>query len=257
MELLAILDSRGDSSALANLLPEAGNIHGNNAVFRRCVGRLGVRHRHFEAALANFVHAGTRNPNDWQSFLYMAAIEQENQRGDRALIYYRRAFQGLPNSPALWNNVGLCIQVRSRREAVVACYQKASFLAPFESAPLINMGLVFLEMGMYCSAAIVLRRAVALDPAAELAQEGLAIALMNLQEFNEAVAIFEAELKKRTNHSLLINLAICHARAGKATAAKALFQAFMKLIKDEPTLESLYPIPGVLAPMFASLPDDC
>jgi Bardet-Biedl syndrome 4 protein len=252
LELIGVLNSRDDADGMANLLPEASNVHGNSAAFRRRVGHFDVRHRRFEDALGHFAYASRRDPRDCQSFLYGAAIEQENQRGDCALDYYRRAFQGLPNSPALWNNVGLCIQVRSRREAVVACCQKASFLAPFEAAPLINMGLIFLEMGMYCSAAIVLRRAVALDGGSQLAHEGLAIALMNLHEFDEAIAIFEGELKKSRTHSLLINFAICLYRAGRLEEAGKVFQGFVKVVEEEPTLESLYPAKGVLASMLSS-----
>jgi cation transporter-like permease len=41
-------------------------------------------------------------------------------------------------------------------------------------------------------------------------------------------------------------------RAGRLEEAGKVFQGFVKVIEEEPTLESLYPAKGVLASMFSS-----
>lgn len=251
LELINIYESQHDSSGLNGIITEAMKYHSNNAVLRRRIGKLEISQRQFSKALSHIQFALQRDPNDSLSDLLAGSIEQENLHIDKALDYYRKAFQGISNSPALWNNVALCIQVRSRREAVVACCRRAMFFAPFESMPLTNMGLVYLEMGLYCSAAIVLRKARNLDISVSQATEGLAIALMNLGEYEEAITLFKSDLQKNSNHQTLINLAICYYRSGKMQEAKSNFDRFMRIVNDEPALEASYPIKDVLVPMFS------
>lgn len=251
LELINIYESQHDTSALNGILSEAMKYHSNNAILRRRIGKLEISQKHFSKALSHINFAISRDPNDSLSYLLAGSIEQENLHIDDALNYYRKAFLGLSNSPALWNNVALCLQVRSRREAVVACCRRAMFYAPFEAMPLANMGLVYLEMGLYCSAAIVLKKARNLDIGAIPAIEGLAIALMNLGEYNEAISIFKSELQKSPSHQTLINLAICYYRAGRMQEASSAFEKFMKIINDEPALEANYPVKDILIPMFS------
>ncbi|KAK8882262.1 hypothetical protein M9Y10_044904 [Tritrichomonas musculus] len=251
LELINIYESQHDTSALNGILSEAMKYHSNNAILRRRIGKLEISQKHFSKALSHINFAISRDPNDSLSYLLAGSIEQENLHIDDALNYYRKAFLGLSNSPALWNNVALCLQVRSRREAVVACCRRAMFYAPFEAMPLANMGLVYLEMGLYCSAAIVLKKARNLDIGAIPAIEGLAIALMNLGEYNEAISIFKSELQKSPSHQTLINLAICYYRAGRMQEASSAFEKFMKIINDEPALEASYPVKDILIPMFS------
>ncbi|OHT01145.1 TPR Domain containing protein [Tritrichomonas foetus] len=252
LELINIYEIQKDSSALSSIISEAMKYHSNNAVLRRRIGKLNIARNRLSKALSHLQFALTRDETDSLSYLLAGSIEQENQHFDDALTYYRKAFVGLSNSPALWNNVALCIQLRSRREAVVACCKRAMFFSPFEALPLTNIGLTFLEMGLYCSAAIVLRRARSLDPSVRGAAEGLAVALMNLGDYDESIHLLQNELQKTSDHELSINLAICFYKAGKMKEAKSQFMKFMKMMKEEPALEASYPIKNVLVPMFTN-----
>jgi tetratricopeptide (TPR) repeat protein len=115
------------------------------------------------------------------------------------------------------------------------------------------MGLIFLELGMYCSAAIVLKRARALDISCTGVNQGLALALMNVGEFEDAITILKNELQKCCSIDVAINLAICNYRAQKKEDALTAFRMFMKLLSEEPAFEASYPVRNVIVPMFAEL----
>lgn len=256
LELMNVYEQQRDFSSFQSLMIEALKIHGNNTQLRRRIGKFLIGRQQNSVALSHLKFAYEKDPTDCQAYLLAGSIEQENTHIQEALDLYRRSFSGLSNSPALWTNVALCIQTRSRLEAVIACCKRAAFYAPFEGLPLTNMGLVFLEMGLYCSAAIYLRRAKNLDPSCKGVGEGLAMALMNLKQYDEAIQIFNSELQKGYSHQTLINLAICFYKAGRAKEANAAFEKFQKLMAEEPSLEANYPLKKILIPMFTdkSLP---
>jgi Bardet-Biedl syndrome 4 protein len=253
LELLTVYETKDDRKGIQSLVNEALKHYSTNPALRRRIGKIELRLARYDNATNHFKASLARDPHDCQSYLYSGSIAHEHARGDRAMELYRRAFPGLSSSPALWNNVGLCLQVRLKPEAVLACCKRATFYAPFEAVPLVNMGLIFLELGMYCSAAIVLKRARALDIGCPSVNQGLAIALMNVGEYAEAMAILKNELQKSCTIDAAINLAICAYRAGKNEEALAAFRTFRKLLAEEPAHESSYPVRGVLAPMFAEL----
>ena len=254
LEELDVFEAQKDYKSMRSLIDEALTKHPSNAVLRRRVGKFFLSQSQYADASTQFVNAYTRDPQDYQSKLLAASIEQEGQHQEKAIKLYRKAYIGLNNSPALWNNVSMCINTRNKTEAAIACCKKAVFYAPFEAVPLSNMGLNYLEMGLYCSAAVALKRALALDPTIENAGEGLGIALMNLGQYDQAAKAFIKEIQKGKTHRLLMNTAICMYRAKKYKEAKALFESFKKLIKDEPAYINLYPYETVLLPMFNNLP---
>jgi len=252
IELINVYESENDSSSIFALIKEARNKHPTNCLLLKRVGKYFLSQRMFSEALEEFSLAIERDPSDFQSVLMSASIEQHNQNIDTAIGLYRKAFIGVPNSTALWNNASLCIMSRNKSEASISCCIKSSMISPFESIPLTNLGLNYLDVGRYCSAAICLKRALKLDPGCEGANEGLAVALMNLGEYKPAIKLLEKELQKYSSHRLLINLAICYFHSNDYVNANETFQRFLKLVADEPAIESLYPINQILIPMFNS-----
>lgn len=260
LELIDIYEAEKNLGEIETLLNEALKYHGNNTILRKRIGRLSLRLKRFDQALNDFTFAFTRDRDDYQSMLYAGSIQQENQSTTTAMLLYRKSFVGVSGSPALWNNVALCVQARQRREAVITCCRKAMFFAPFEAVPVANLGLVFLEMGMFCSAAIALKRAKALDPNNQNAAIGLAVALMNLGDQKQAISILKKELEKAKEKRawknnvprILINLALSYRRDGAKDEATKTYAAFQKAIHEEVALESLYPV-DVLKKIFGGV----
>lgn len=67
---------------------------------------------------------------------------QDHADMDVALIKYRIAAVQTPNSPQLWNNIGMCFFGKQRYIAAIACLKKALYLGPFEWIISYNLGLV-------------------------------------------------------------------------------------------------------------------
>ena len=254
MEELSVFEAQKDYKSMKSLINEALSKHPSNAVLRRRVGKFYLSSSQYNEALSQFQYAYNRDKQDYQSMLLAGSIEQEEQHPEKAIRLYRRAYIGLSTSPALWNNVSMCITARNKTEAAVSCCKKAVFCAPFEAVPLSNLGLNYLEMGLYCSAAVALKRALALDPNCEDAGEGLGIALMNLGQYEQAAKAFIKEIHKGKTHRLLINTAICMYKSKKYKEAKTLFESFRKIVEDEPAYLSLYPYDNILLPLFSNLP---
>ena len=262
LDLINIYENEKNSKELEAIFVEALKYHENNPILRKRLAKMELRAKKYDSALTDFKFVCSKDPKDHQSMLCAAAIEQENQKNDAAMTLYRRAFVDVSVSAALWNNVALCLQARSRKEAVITCCRRAMFYAPFESLPVANMGLVFLDMGMFCSAAIALKRAKTMDPANQAASVGLAVALMNIGDYKEAVSILKKEWQRqrekkeqrsRRNHGLLINMALALYRDDKKDDAKKVFEEFQKVIDQEPAFESLYPI-STLRSLFNATP---
>jgi len=70
---------------------------------------------------------------------------QDHSDNDVALIKYRIAAVQTPNSPQLWNNIGMCFFGKQRYIASIACLKKALYLGPFEWIIGYNLGLVHLH----------------------------------------------------------------------------------------------------------------
>lgn len=249
IDQLNVFEALKDNQAIQAVIKEALQKHPANAMLHRKIGKIFLSQGAYQSAYEQFNIAFTRDPIDYQSYLLAAAIEQEMQRNENALKLYRRAYKGMPNSPALWNNVSMCVNPRNKAEAALACCKKAIFAAQLEAIPLANLGLNFLELGLYCSAAVALKRALKLDKNVENAAEGLGIALMNLGQYGPAFKLLKKEMDKESGHRATLNAAICLLRAGRGSDAFSLFQRFQEKVQDEPALESLYPM-DVLKNMF-------
>jgi Tfp pilus assembly protein PilF len=70
----------------------------------------------------------------------------------------------MPESPQLWNNIGMCFFGKKKHVAAVSCLKRASYLAPFDWKILYNLGLVHLTMQQYASAFHFLSASINLRP---------------------------------------------------------------------------------------------
>jgi Bardet-Biedl syndrome 4 protein len=94
----------------------------------------------------------TYDPKNAKTILAAGSIIQDNQDMDVALVKYRIAATQTPNSPQLWNNIGMCFFGKGKYVAAVSCLKRAVYLAPFEWIISYNLGIVHLTIGQYASA---------------------------------------------------------------------------------------------------------
>ena len=254
VELLNVFETLKDSKSLKSLFSESLKRYPNSSILNRRIGKIYLSQKHFHKAAEYFKIAYDKDPNDYNSLLLSGSIRQELNNSNRAIVMYRRAFKGLKNSPMLWNNVSLCISTTNKLEALISCCKKAIYCAQFEAIPLANMGLAFLELKLYCSAAIALRRSLKFDSHLNDVSEGLGISYMNLENYDLA----EKYLKKsigddsQKSHRPVINLAICYYRANKLSEARKLYTKFKDIVREEPSIETIYPMKE-LDELFSSI----
>jgi Bardet-Biedl syndrome 4 protein len=115
----------------------------------------------------------TFDPSHSKAILAAGAMIQEHGDFDVALSKYRVAAAASPESPQLWNNIGMCLFGKEKHVAAISCLKRAAYLAPFQWKVLYNLGLVHLSLGQHASAYHFLRAAVGLNPHGPDTSEGL------------------------------------------------------------------------------------
>ena len=153
--------------------------------------KLGNNNKSFEF-LGNSL---TYDPTSARTILGAGSIIQENQDMDVSLAKYRIAAVETPNSPQLWNNIGMCFFGKGKYVAAVACLKRANYLAPFESMVAFNLGVVHLTTGQFASAFHYFSSTINLQPSYGKAYMCLAIALAQLEDFDNACAAYEKALE--------------------------------------------------------------
>lgn len=114
-----------------------------------------------------FEHLGTAmafDPTHAKAILAAGSMMQSHHDYDVALSKYKVAAGEIPESPQLWNNIGMCFFGKKKLVAAVSCLKRANFLAPFDWKILYNLGLVHLNMQQYASAFHFLSASINLRP---------------------------------------------------------------------------------------------
>lgn len=130
----------------------------------------------------------------FQAILAAGSMMQTHGDFDVALTKYRIVACAVPESPPLWNNIGMCFFGKKKYVAVsvssfswfvfitgsasfpslspsacsllqaISCLKRANYLAPFDWKILYNLGLVHLTMQQYASAFHFLSAAINFQP---------------------------------------------------------------------------------------------
>ncbi|XP_074088767.1 BBSome complex member BBS4 isoform X5 [Macrotis lagotis] len=182
--------------------------------------QLGIYQKAFE----HLGNALTFDPTNYKAILAAGSMMQTHGDFDVALTKYRVVAYSVPESPPLWNNIGMCFFGKKKYVAVsvpfslffwglkellaltslfsslqaISCLKRANYLAPFDWKILYNLGLVHLTMQQYASAFHFLSAAINFQPKMGELYMLLAIALTNLEDtenadraYAEAVALDE------------------------------------------------------------------
>jgi Bardet-Biedl syndrome 4 protein len=110
---------------------------------------------------------------------------------DVALAKYKVAAQTVPESPPLWNNIGMCFFGKKKFVAAISCLKRANYLAPFDWKILYNLGLVHLTMQQYASAFHFLSASINLRPSRGQTFMLMAVALAHLEDPENATAAYD------------------------------------------------------------------
>lgn len=95
----------------------------------------------------------------------IGSIIQENSDYDLAISKYKIIIDKFPNSPELWNNIGLCFYGFDKQIASISCLRKANQICPISYEISFNLGINYLKNKQYVSAFVYLTNSINLNDA--------------------------------------------------------------------------------------------
>ncbi|KAM9275891.1 BBSome complex member BBS4 isoform 3-T3 [Morus bassanus] len=176
-----------------------------------------------------------------EATLAAGSMMQAHGDFDVALSKYRVVASAVPESPPLWNNIGMCFFGKKKYVAAISCLKRANYLAPFDWKILYNLGLVHLTMQQYASAFHFLSAAINFQPKMGELYMLLAVALTNLEDIENAKRSYEqAVALDKCNPLINLNYAVLLYNQGDKKGALCQYQEMEKKVnaaKDSSTLD--------------------
>lgn len=159
------------------------------------LGLLYMQVNQFQKAFENLGNAMTFDPSHTKAIMAAGSMMQNHADYDVAITKYRIAAANIPESPPLWNNIGMCFFGKKKYVAAISCLKRANYLAPFEWKILYNLGLVHLTMQQYASSFNFISAAINLKSDMAQLYMLLAISLTHLDDPEDAAQSYEHALK--------------------------------------------------------------
>nr|XP_014339446.1 PREDICTED: Bardet-Biedl syndrome 4 protein isoform X2 [Latimeria chalumnae] len=200
----------GDLAQTGDVYKKAVEFFPENTELLTTLGLLYLQFGVYQKAFEHLGNALTYDPSNYRAILAAGSMMQTHGDFDVALTKYRVAASAVPESPPLWNNIGMCFFGKKKYVAAISCLKRAHYLAPFDWKIVYNLGLVHLTMQQYASAFHFLSAAINLQPRMGELYMLLAVALTNLedpenakQSYEQAVALDHLALKSSEDSECL------------------------------------------------------
>ncbi|CAB1338981.1 unnamed protein product [Coregonus sp. 'balchen'] len=126
----------GDTDKAIEVYKSAVEFSPENAELLTTLGLLYLQLGKYQKAFEHLGNALTYDPNNYKT----------HGDFDVAMNKYRVAARMVPESPPLWNNIGMCFFGKKKYVAAISCLKRAHYLSPFDWKVLYNLGLVHLTM---------------------------------------------------------------------------------------------------------------
>ncbi|XP_041964726.1 Bardet-Biedl syndrome 4 protein isoform X1 [Alosa sapidissima] len=199
----------GDTAKAIEVYKCAVESSPENTDFLATLGLLYMQKGKYQKAFEYLGNALTYDPNHYKAILAAGSMMQTHGDFDVAMNKYRIAAYAVPESPPLWNNIGMCFFGKKKYVAAISCLKRANYLSPFDWKILYNLGLLHLTMQQYASAFHFLSAAINLQPKMGELYMLLAVALTNLDDVENARRSYEqAVLLDGSNPLVNLNFAV-------------------------------------------------
>lgn len=190
------------------------------------IGLTYLRLNDHQRAFDSLGNSLTYDPRNAKAILAAGSIIQDNGEMDVALHKYRVAAVQTPESPQLWNNIGMAMFGKEKHIAAISCLKRALFLDPFEWIISFNLGLVHLHTRQYASAFHHLNTSVNLKGDYAATFMYLGIALSYLQDSKNAIESFKKAISLEDTRLTRLNFAIVLYNAGEEDEARQHYRIF-------------------------------
>ncbi|KAJ7994670.1 hypothetical protein DPEC_G00251880 [Dallia pectoralis] len=215
----------GDTDKAIGTYKAAVEFSPENTELLTTLGLLYLQLGKYQKAFEHLGNALTYDPNNYKAILAAGSMMQTHGDFDVAINKYRVAACTVPESPPLWNNIGMCFFGKKKYVAAISCLKRAHYLSPLDWKVLYNLGLVHLTMQQYASAFLFLSAATNLQSRSGELYMLLAVALTNLEDVENARRSYEQAVALDRSHPLVnLNFAILLYNHGDNKAALQQYQ---------------------------------
>ncbi|KAJ8302705.1 hypothetical protein KUTeg_019101 [Tegillarca granosa] len=217
----------GNMQAAIDIYKQAVEFSPENPDLLTTLGLLYMQIGQYQKAFENLGNAMTYDPTHVKAIMAAASMMQTHGDFDVALNKYRIAAVSTPESPPLWNNVGMSFFGKKKYVAAISCLKRANYLAPFDWKILYNLGLVHLTMQQYASAFHFLSAAINLKPKMAQLFMLLAVALTHLEDPDNAKQAYEQAISiDEKDPAISLNYALFLYNQNEKKAAQKQFSQF-------------------------------
>ncbi|KAM9375064.1 BBSome complex member BBS4 [Phaethornis superciliosus] len=231
----------GETDKAIEVYKKAVEFSPENTDLLTTLGLLYLQLGDYKKAFEHLGNALTYDPTNFKATLAAGSMMQVHGDFDVALSKYRVVASTVPESPPLWNNIGMCFFGKKKYVAAISCLKRANYLAPFDWKILYNLGLVHLTMQQYASAFHFLSAAINFQPKMGELFMLLAVALTNLEDIENAKRSYkQAVALDRCNPLVNLNYAILLYNQGDKKGALCQYQEMEKkvnVVKENSTLD--------------------
>ncbi|OWF54543.1 Bardet-Biedl syndrome 4 protein homolog [Mizuhopecten yessoensis] len=225
----------GDINSAIEIYKQAVEYSPENPDMLCTLGLLYMQIGQYQKAFENLGNAMTYDATHVKAIMAAGSMMQTHGDFDVALNKYRIAAVKTPESPTLWNNIGMSFFGKKKFVAAISCLKRANYMAPFDWKILFNLGLVHLTMQQYASAFHFLSAAINLRPKMAQLFMLLAVALTHLEDPDNARQAYEQALTlDQKDPGISLNLALYMYNNGQKKEAAKQFKDFemkMKVLK--------------------------
>ncbi|KAK3085477.1 hypothetical protein FSP39_004016 [Pinctada imbricata] len=217
----------GNIEAAIDIYKQAVEYSPENPDMLTTLGLLYMQVGQFQKAFENLGNAMTYDPTHVKAIMSAGSMMQTHGDFDVALNKYRIAAVATPESPPLWNNIGMAFFGKKKYVAAISCLKRANYLAPFDWKILYNLGLVHLTMQQYASSFHFLSAAINLRPKMAQLFMLLGVALTHLEDPDNARQAYEQAVTLDQKDPIIsLNCAVFTFNSGDKKGALQHFKEF-------------------------------
>jgi len=183
--------------------------------------------KNYNAALAAFKEAASKDPQDYAAHFHLALSYSLLKNDSDAAVEYRKTLELKPGLFEADLNLGIVLVRNKQFKDAVAPLAEAAAQKPKEFRPAYYYAEALQGAGEFDKAAVAFETASGLDPKSAAAQSGWARALVGQKKLPDAAVHFEkaAELDPKYR-DVLLELAAEYEKAGQPNEAVAIYKQF-------------------------------
>ena len=155
-----------------------------------------------------FINTASSDPSLAEKHYKDATTYHNLEEFEQAIAEYRQALALHPNSPIIYNRLGVAYSELKQYDAALEAYQRALTLSPMTAEPHYNMGLVYLKQGDLPRALKAFKRATTINTEWGEAYTGLGEVYLKQGDFGQALRAYKqaTRLNPNGNPSAILGL---------------------------------------------------